>query len=68
MPPSIGTYLLGVECKNPACASFFVTPLQLLPEDYDALEGWQVYHCPGCGAEHRYAKGEHVFLLLDEVA
>ena len=69
MPPEIGPHLLGVECKNPACASFIATPLQLSPDDYDVLEGRQeVYRCPRCRAVHPYAKGEHLFLLLDEVA
>jgi hypothetical protein len=50
-------------------ARFFVTPVQLSPDDYDVLDDGQwVYRCPGCRAVHRYAKGEHLFPLLDEVA
>ncbi len=69
MPPSNDAYLLGVECKSQGCASFFVTPVQLSPDDYDALEARQhIYRCPRCDAVHAYSKGEHLFLLLDQAA
>jgi hypothetical protein len=69
MPPEIGPYLLGVECKRQGCATFFATPFQLSPDAYGELEDVDTaYRCPRCRTIHRYAKREHVFLLLDEVA
>ncbi len=62
-------HLLGVECKNPACAAFFPTPRQCSPDDYDELEERvEAYRCPRCSTVRRYGKREYVFLLLDEVA
>jgi hypothetical protein len=56
-----------VECDNPACASFFVTPLQLSPVDFGVLEDLQqAYRCSRCRTVHR--QGEHLFLLLDGAA
>jgi rubredoxin len=69
MRPDTGSYVVGVECGDPRCGRFFVTPRQISPESYGEFEEVEsAYRCPFCGTTRRYAKRDHIFLLLDEAA
>ncbi len=69
MPPETPSHIVGVECRNPGCRSFFVTPRQLPPELYGQLrEAAYRYRCPHCSTTGRYSKRDHIFLLLDQAA